>query len=312
MTKSDNYIKIFYISQLTERIVIAMRTKKITPWLYIGPATFLLFFFLVYPSINTAYISFFNYNSEKFVGIKNYLYCFTNEIMLNSFRNNTLWVIVFVPLTVFLGLIIAVLADRVKYESIVKSVIFMPMAISFVGAGVIWKFVYAYRPASAAQTGILNAFRSFLNSEPLPWLIEKPWLNNLCLIMVGVWIWTGFCMVILSASYKGIPRELLEAARVDGATEFKIFWKIILPLMKPTLAVVATTMTINVLKVFDIVYVMTNGNFNTEVIANRMYKEMFLFRNFGRASAIAVILLVLIIPMIVINIQRFREQEAIR
>ena len=289
-----------------------MRTKKITPWLYIGPATFLLFFFLVYPSINTAYISFFNYNSEKFVGIKNYLYCFTNEIMLNSFRNNTLWVIVFVPLTVFLGLIIAVLADRVKYESIVKSVIFMPMAISFVGAGVIWKFVYAYRPASAAQTGILNAFRSFLNSEPLPWLIEKPWLNNLCLIMVGVWIWTGFCMVILSASYKGIPRELLEAARVDGATEFKIFWKIILPLMKPTLAVVATTMTINVLKVFDIVYVMTNGNFNTEVIANRMYKEMFLFRNFGRASAIAVILLVLIIPMIVINIQRFREQEAIR
>ncbi|GAG65384.1 unnamed protein product, partial [marine sediment metagenome] len=266
----------------------------------------------VYPSINTAYISFFNYNSEKFVGIKNYLYCFTNEIMLNSFRNNILWVIVFVPLTVFLGLIIAVLADRVKYESIVKSVIFMPMAISFVGAGVIWKFVYAYRPASAAQTGILNAFRSFLNSEPLPWLIEKPWLNNLCLIMVGVWIWTGFCMVILSASYKGIPRELLEAARVDGATEFKIFWKIILPLMKPTLAVVATTMTINVLKVFDIVYVMTNGNFNTEVIANRMYKEMFLFRNFGRASAIAVILLVLIIPMIVINIQRFREQEAIR
>lgn len=289
-----------------------MRTKKITPWLYIGPATFLLFFFLVYPSINTAYISFFNYNSEKFIGIKNYLYCFTNEIMLNSFRNNTLWVIVFVPLTVFLGLIIAVLADRVRYESIVKSVIFMPMAISFVGAGVIWKFVYAYRPASAAQTGILNAFRSFLNSEPLPWLIEKPWLNNLCLIMVGVWIWTGFCMVILSASYKGIPRELLEAARVDGATEFKIFWKIILPLMKPTLAVVATTMTINVLKVFDIVYVMTNGNFNTEVIANRMYKEMFLFRNFGRASAIAVILLILIIPMIVINIQRFREQEAIR
>ena len=289
-----------------------MRTKKITPWLYIGPATFLLFFFLVYPSINTIYISFFNYNSEIFIGIKNYLYCFTNEVMLNSFRNNALWVIVFVPLTVFLGLIIAVLADRVKYESIVKSVIFMPMAISFVGAGVIWKFFYAYRPASAAQTGILNALRSFFNSEPLPWLIEKPWLNNLCLIMVGVWIWTGFCMVILSASYKGIPRELLEAARVDGATEFRIFWKIILPLMKPTLAVVATTMTINVLKVFDIVYVMTNGNFNTEVIANRMYKEMFLFRNFGRASAIAVILLVLIIPMIIINIQRFREQEAIR
>lgn len=289
-----------------------IHTKKITPWLYIAPATFLLFFFLVYPSINTVYISFFNYNSEKFVGIKNYLYCFTNEIMLNSFRNNALWVIIFVPLTVSLGLIIAVLADRVKYESIVKSVIFMPMAISCVGAGIIWKFVYAYRPASAAQVGILNAIRTFFRLEPLPWLIEKPWLNNLCLIMVGVWISTGFCMVILSASYKGIPRELLEAARVDGATEFKIFWKIILPLMKPTIAVVATTMIIIVLKVFDIVYVMTNGNFNTEVIANRMYKEMFLFRNFGRASAIAIILLALIIPMIMINIQRFREQEMIR
>ena len=289
-----------------------IHTKKITPWLYISPAAFLLFFFLVYPSIKTIYISFFDYNSEKFIGIKNYIYCFTNETMLISFRNNALWIAFFVPLTVFLGLVIAILLDKVKYESIVKSLIFMPMAISFVGAGVIWKFVYAYRPVSAAQTGILNAIRSFFQLEPLPWLIIRPWLNNFCLIMVGVWIWTGFCMVILSASYKGIPRELLEAARVDGATEFKIFWKIILPLMKPTLAVVATTMTINVLKVFDIVYVMTNGNFDTEVIANRMYKEMFIFRNYGRASSIAVLLLLFIIPMILVNIRRFREQETIR
>ena len=289
-----------------------IHTKKITPWLYIAPATFLLFFFLVYPSINTVYISFFNYNSEKFIGLENYFYCFTNETMLTSFRNNALWIAFFVPLTVFLGLIIAILLDKVKYESIVKSLIFMPMAISFVGAGVIWKFVYAYRPVSAAQTGVLNAIRSFFQLEPLPWLIIRPWLNNFCLIIVGVWIWTGFCMVILSASYKGIPRELLEAARVDGATEFRIFWKIILPLMKPTLAVVATTMTINVLKVFDIVYVMTNGNFDTEVIANRMYKEMFIFRNYGRASSIAVLLLLFIIPMILVNIRRFREQETIR
>ena len=289
-----------------------IHTKKITPWLYISPAAFLLFFFLVYPSINTIYISFFDYNSEKFIGIKNYIYCFTNEIMLTSFRNNALWIALFVPLTVFLGLIIAILLDKVKYESIVKSLIFMPMAISFVGAGVIWKFVYAYRPISSAQTGILNAIRSFFQLEPLPWLIIRPWLNNFCLIMVGVWIWTGFCMVILSASYKGIPRELLEAARVDGATEFRIFWKIVLPLLKPTIAVVSTTMVIMVLKVFDIVYVMTNGNFDTEVIANRMYKEMFIFRDFGRASAIAVILLLVIIPMIIINIQRFKEQETIR
>ncbi|TET60361.1 sugar ABC transporter permease, partial [Candidatus Aerophobetes bacterium] len=187
-----------------------------------------------------------------------------------------------------------------------------PMAISFVGAAVIWKFVYAYRPPGAPQVGILNGFLSLLNISPLGWLIERPWINNFCLIAVGVWIWTGFCMVILSAAYKGIPGQLLEAARVDGAGEWQIFRRVILPLMMPTMAVLTTTMTIFVLKIFDIVYVMTNGNFSTEVIANRMYKEMFHFRNFGRASAIAVILLVLIVPMMLINIRRFKREELLR
>lgn len=289
-----------------------MRTHWFTPWLYVIPALATLMFFLVYPSLNTLIISFFGPQSEKFVGWANYLYCFTNETMLSAFRNNLFWVIVFVPLTVFLGLVLAVILDRVPYESFVKSIIFMPMAISFVGAGVIWKFIYSYRPVGSAQIGILNAFLSYLGVQPIPWLITRPWLNNICLIVVGIWIWTGFCLVVLSASYKGIPRELLEAARVDGANEYRIFWKIILPLMKPTVAVVATTMVINVLKVFDIVYVMTNGAFSTEVIANRMYKEMFMFRNYGRASAIAIVLLLFIIPMIIINVQRFREQEAVR
>ena len=289
-----------------------MRTRWFTPWIYVIPALFVLAFFLIYPSFNTVYISFFGPQSEKFVGFANYIYCFTNEVMLTAFRNNLLWVALFVPFTVFIGLIMAVMLDRVHYESIVKSIIFMPMAISFVGAGVIWKFVYSYRPIGSEQIGILNAFLSFLGAEPIPWLIERPWLNNICLIIVGIWIWTGFCLVVLSASYKGIPKELIEAARVDGANEFRIFWKIILPLMMPTVAVVSTTMFINVLKVFDIVYVMTNGGFSTEVIANRMYKEMFIFRNYGRASAIAILLLVFIIPMIIVNVQRFREQEAIR
>jgi len=289
-----------------------MRTHWFTPWLYVIPALATLMFFLVYPSLNTLIISFFGPQSEKFVGWANYLYCITNETMLSAFRNNLFWVIVFVPLTVFLGLVLAVILDRVPYESFVKSIIFMPMAISFVGAGVIWKFIYSYRPVGSAQIGILNAFLSYLGVQPIPWLITRPWLNNICLIVVGIWIWTGFCLVVLSASYKGIPRELLEAARVDGANEYRIFWKIILPLMKPTVAVVATTMVINVLKVFDIVYVMTNGAFSTEVIANRMYKEMFMFRNYGRASAIAIVLLLFIIPMIIINVQRFREQEAVR
>lgn len=289
-----------------------MRTHWLTPWLYVIPALFVLMFFLIYPSVNTFIISFFGPQSEKFVGFANYIYCFTNEVMLTAFRNNILWIALFVPITVFLGLIMAVMLDRVRYESIVKSIIFMPMAISFVGAGVIWKFIYSYRPIGSEQIGILNAFLSFLGAQPVPWLIERPWLNNICLIIVGIWIWTGFCLVVLSASYKGIPRELLEAARVDGANEIRIFWKIIFPLMKPTVAVVATTMFINVLKVFDIVYVMTNGSFSTEVIANRMYKEMFIFRNYGRASSIAILLLLFIIPMIIVNVQRFREQEAIR
>ena len=251
-------------------------------------------------------------NSESFVGFSNYVFAFTKKPMLIAFRNNLLWLVVFTVFAVSLGLIFAVLFDRIRYESIVKSIIFLPMAISFVGAGVIWKFVYAYRPAGSPQIGILNAVLSkFPNFEPIGWLVNRM-TNNSALIFVGIWIWVGFCMVILSAAYKGIPKELLEAARVDGATEIQVFWRITIPMMKPTIAVVATTMVINVLKVFDIVYVMTNGEFGTEVIANRMYKEMFHFHDFGRASAIAVILLLVIIPIMIINIRRFREQEAMR
>lgn len=286
-----------------------MYTKKITPWLYLTPALVALGFFLVYPSLHTFYLSFFDKSSTNFVGINNYIYAFTNRVMLIAFRNNTLWVAIFTVTTVFVGLFLAVLFDRVKYEAIVKSIIFMPMAISFVSASVIWKFVYAFRPAHASQIGVLNAILKVFNLPPIPWLIERPWVNNLCLIGVGVWVWTGFCMIVLSASYKSIPRQFLEAARVDGAGEWKIFWKVILPLLMPTVIVLATTMIIFVLKVFDIVYVMTNGNFGTEVIANRMYKEMFQFRNFGRSSAIAVVLLLLVFPMMFFNVQRFKRRR---
>ena len=289
-----------------------MKKANIWPWLYIAPALLILAFFLVYPIINTFYLSFLDKGSESFAGLSNYIFAFTKKPMLIAFRNNLLWLIVFTVFTVSLGLILAVLFDRVRYESVVKSIIFLPMAISFVGAGVIWKFVYTYRPAGTPQIGFLNAVLSkFPNFEPIGWLVNKL-TNNFALIFVGIWIWVGFCMVILSAAYKGIPKELLEAARIDGANELQVFRRIIIPMMKPTIAVVATTMVINVLKVFDIVYVMTNGQFDTEVIANRMYKEMFQFHNFGRASAIAVILLLVIIPVMIINVRRFREQEALR
>ena len=291
---------------------MVIKKTNIWPWLYIAPALLILAFFLVYPIINTFYLSFLDKGSESFAGLSNYIFAFTKKPMLIAFRNNLLWLIVFTVFTVSLGLILAVLFDRVRYEAVVKSIIFLPMAISFVGAGVIWKFVYTYRPAGTPQIGFLNAVLSkFPNFEPIGWLVNKL-TNNFALIFVGIWIWVGFCMVILSAAYKGIPKELLEAARIDGANELQVFRRIIIPMMKPTIAVVATTMVINVLKVFDIVYVMTNGQFDTEVIANRMYKEMFQFHNFGRASAIAVILLLVIIPVMIINVRRFREQEALR
>ncbi len=281
--------------------------KPWLPWLYLAPALLILAAYLVYPTVETLRLSFYDARGETFVGLENYRWVFTARPMRIAFRNNLLWIVVFTSTTVSLGLILAVMADRVRYESLFKSAVFLPMAISFAGAGVIWLFMYAYRPVQAPQIGLLNAILvDVFHTKPVAWLTNRH-INNFSLIAVGVWIWTGFNLVILSAAYKGIPRELLEAARVDGASEWQIFWRIILPLMKPTLAVVTTTMIINVLKVFDIVYVMTNGNYDTEVIANRMYKEMFHFRNFGRASAIAVVLLLAILPVMLINMSRFLE-----
>ncbi|NPA91163.1 MAG: sugar ABC transporter permease [Chloroflexi bacterium] len=287
------------------------RKRDWVPWLYLAPALLILSVYLVYPIVGTVYYSFFDKRSQHFVGWANYKWALTSKVMHIAFRNNILWLIFFTVFVVAFGLLLAVLADRVRYESPLKSIIFLPMAISFVGAGVIWKFVYAYRPKGAPQIGLLNAIITALGGEPVGWLVNRS-VNNFALIVVGIWVWTGFCMVVLSAAYKGIPKELLEAARVDGANEWQIFRHVTLPLMVPTIAVVTTTMVINVLKVFDIVYVMTNGDFGTEVLANRMYKEMFNYRNYGRASAIAVILLLAIIPVMLINIRRFQEEEALR
>ncbi|MBC7170623.1 sugar ABC transporter permease [Candidatus Bipolaricaulota bacterium] len=281
-------------------------------WLYLAPALLLLGVFLVYPSAETIRLSFFGPRSETFVGVQNYVRAFTSRPMLIAFRNNLLWLGVFTLFTVGMGLVLAVLLDRVRYEAVIKSVIFLPMAISYVAAGVIWRFVYAFRPAVAPQIGLLNAIVVGLGGQPVGWLIERPWVNNIALIVVGVWVWTGFCMVIISAAYKGIPREMQEAARIDGANEWQVFRHVTIPFLKSTLAVVTTTMIVFVLKVFDIVYMMTNGAYDTDVIANRMYNEMFQFSNYGMASAIAVILFLAIIPFLVINVRRFRVQEAVR
>jgi len=282
-----------------------------TPLLYVGPAVLFLLVYQVYPALQTVYLSFLDRRSQSFVGLENYKYVFTSPTMLRAFKNNLLWLVLFTAGTVGLGLLFAILVDRVRYERIAKSIIFMPMAISFVGAGVVWKFMYAYKPTDAQQIGLLNQILVVLGFEPKGWLLESP-LNNLALIVVGLWIWTGYCMVILSAAYKGIPKELLEAGQVDGANDWQVFRHIIVPEMRPALTMVTTTMLVNVLKIFDIIYVMTNGNFGTEVIANRMFKEMFQFANTGRASAIAVVLFVMIIPIMYANIRQKLKGEGAR
>lgn len=283
--------------------------EKLIAWLWIGPAVAFVVVFLLYPVIDTLRTSFLNFDSSAFVGLDNYRQIFTNGKMLTVLRNNLLWLVLGTALTVALGLLVAVLVDRVPIESFAKAAIFIPMAISFVGAGVIWKFIYDYA-AGGQQIGLLNAIVTRFGGQPQAWLVTGG--NNIALIVVYVWMWTGFCMVILSAALKGVPTDVLEAARVDGASELSIFFRIIVPMISPTIAVVATTMVINLLKIFDIVYVMTGGNFNTDVIAVEFYNQLLIFNDSGISSALAVVLLLAIVPIMIFNIRRFRIQEAQR
>ncbi len=295
---------------LTERVLRLLppsRRDGIRPWLWLAPALAFVGIFLIYPTIRTVILSFMDARSESFIGLGNYAEFFGNDRNWTVLVNNLLWIVFFTLLTVVFGLLIAVLTDRVRYESVAKAIIFLPMAISFVAAGIIWRFMYDFSP----ETGTLNAAVGVLGIEPQTWLFDWP-RNNFMIIIAAAWIWTGFCMVILSAGLKGISTELLEAGRMDGANEFQIFFRIIMPLMAPTIAVVTTTMIIFALKVFDLVYVMTGGRFDTDVLANRMYSEAFIGRDFGMSAAVAVILLTLIVPIMAFNIRRFRQQEAIR
>ena len=287
-----------------------MRTRPGLPWLYVAPAIILLLAFLVYPAVDTFRLSFLGRNAARYVGLDYYVYAFTSSEMHVAFRNNFVyWLIFATGFVVLGGLIVAVLADRVRYESVFKSIIFLPQAISFVGAGIIWRFVYDYRP----QLGLLNAVIDglFPDYRPIGWLVNAR-TATAALIIIFVWMWTGFTMVILSAALKGIPKEILEAARTDGANAWQTFWQIQVPMIASTIGVVTTTVIIFVLKVFDLVYVMTAGRYNTNVMANQMYRELYVIRHFGRSSAIAIILLLAITPMMFINIRRFREQEALR
>ncbi|TAM75173.1 MAG: sugar ABC transporter permease [Chloroflexota bacterium] len=295
------------------RIFSEHHKPRIRPWLWLAPALAFLIFFLIYPTIGTVISSFQDQFGTKFVGLANYAWFFGSSDGLGSLVNNIIWLVLLTAITVGLGLLIAVLVDRVRYESFAKSVIFLPLAISATAASVIWLFMFAYQPPGAAQTGTLNAIITALGAAPVAFLPTSAFkFNTVMLIVVMAWMWTGFAMVIISAGLKGINAELLEAARVDGANEWQVFRNIIFPLLLPTLTVVATVMIITALKAFDIVYVMTNGNFDTQVIANAMYEWLFTNGNFGRGAVLAIVLMVAVIPVMLFNIRRFQAQEAIR
>ena len=289
--------------------------ERVKPYVFVGPALAALALFLVFPALLTVRASFYDANTVNYVGFANYARMLGQQDVRSVFFNNILWIVMVPTFSVLFGLAVAVLADRLtsRWERVSKSVIFLPMAISFVGAATIWNFVYAFRPAGRPQIGLLNAIWTVLGFDPVAWLQTSTLrLNTLLLTVVMIWLQAGFAMVLLSAGIKSVPEETLEAARIDGATEPQIFFRVVVPQIKSTIFVVFTTITITVMKIFDIVFALTGGNYNTDVVANRFYFELFRAFENGRAAVLVVILMIAIIPLMVANIRRFREEEAVR
>ncbi|HLF90029.1 MAG TPA: sugar ABC transporter permease [Anaerolineales bacterium] len=309
---------------LVERLPDSWRIRLL-PFVFVGPALAILSWYLAIPTLRTFWLSLFGRDgppkgfsilqqlaSDSFVGLSNYTAVFTDRLMQEAFRNNLMWIIFGSTFSIIFGLIIAVLADRSSFEKLAKSLIFLPMAISFVGASVIWNFIYEYRPANQPQIGLLNSIVVSLGGTPQAWpqwVDIAPW-NNLFLIVMVVWLQTGFTMVLFSAALKGIPEELMEAGRIDGANEFQVFFHIMIPYIRGTIISVWTTVVIFTLKIFDVVWVMTGGQFGTHVIATQFYRQSFTNQNSGYGSAIAIVLLIAVIPVMFYNLKQFREQEA--
>ncbi len=292
--------------QVIERLPERVQTW-IRPYFWALPAIGFAGVFMVYPLLRTVVISFRNNADDSWVGFANYIYFFTFPDTLTSLRNSLLWLVFYTTVSVTLGVIIAILLDRVRYESLAKIAIFLPVPISAVAASIIWKFMFDYHAPGTTQTGTLNALLGTVGHEPVAWLVNST-TNNAALIFVGIWSITGFCMVILSASLKAISSEVLEAARMDGANEFQIVRLVVTPLLWPTITVVGTTMIINALKTFDIVYVLTAGAYDTDVIATQMFSQLA-HAHYSRAAAVGVVLFAAIVPLLIVNIRRFQQQE---
>lgn len=283
--------------------------SSVRPWLFLGPALILLTIYLVYPVFQTIWLSFHDKAGTDFVGLDNYVWAAKDSQFRQSIFNNFLWLLVVPAACTFLGLVIAVLTDRIWWGPLAKSLVFLPLAISFVGASVIWKFVYDYRGEGLEQIGLLNAVVGVLGLDPQVW-IALPFWNNFFLMVILVWIQTGFATVILGAALRGVPEDTLEAAVIDGAGPFKIFWRIMVPQIMPTIIVVWTTITVLVLKVFDIVLTMTNGQWDTQVLANLMFDWMFRGGgDFGRGAAIAIVIMLAVLPIMVWNIRQANAER---
>jgi alpha-glucoside transport system permease protein len=289
--------------------------ERLKPWVFIGPAVVAISFFLVYPAVRTVILSFANAQSTAWVGTENYTDLLSSSEFRNTLYNTLLWIAVVPAATVAIGLGVAVLADRLgpQSEKLSKSIIFLPMAISGVGQATIWRFIYEARPEGEPQIGLQNAVWTALGFDPVAWLqVSTLHFNSFLLMVILIWAQVGFSMVLLSAAVKGVPVDTVEAARIDGANERQIFFKVIVPQIWATVITVFITVLISVMKIFDVVYVMTNGNFNTDVIAVRFFNELFRNGNNGRASAIVVMLMIAVLPVIVYQVRHFRAEEAAR
>jgi alpha-glucoside transport system permease protein len=287
--------------------------ERLKPYVFIGPALLLIGVFLIYPLVRTLIYSFYNATGDTWVGFENYSKLLRSPDFRQTLYNNVLWLIFLPPFVVGIGLAVAVLADRLKEQSekVAKSIIFVPMAISFVGAATIWRFVYEARPKGQPQIGLQNALITSLGFDPIAWIQKSDWhLNTFLLMIIVLWLQAGFAMILLSAAIKAVPTEIIEASRVDGATERQIFARVLLPSIWPTVLTVLIIQVVLVLKVFDVVYVMTGGQFATDVVANQIFIQLFQFGDSGRSAAMVVFLMIAVIPPMLYQVRQFRAQEA--
>lgn len=289
---------------------------RLLPYVFIGPVLLLIAIFLVYPAVRTLVLSFYNATGQRFVGLDNFASLFGSGDFINILLNNLLWILIVPASAVILGLAVAIFADRVgpTREKIFKSTIFLPMAISFIAAATIWRFVYTYNPPGQPQVGLLNAIvTGVTGADPVPWItVDTGKLNSILIMVVVIWINTGFAMVLLSAAIKGVPEETIEASRIDGANERQTFFQVVVPQIWTTVVAVFITILITVMKIFDIVFAMTGGAYSTSVLGMEFVNQLFNFGDPGKAAAVVTILMIAVIPVIVYQVRSYRSQEALR